>query len=142
MSKELSVAELAQSLVVSKRDSYLLKKEGVARFLSRKANAMRTESNTKFSIYVDYEGKAATSPARYNNGINKKIAALFGKTKDEMNEMELQAVTVIDQDIADAHERGVEMKLTREQIRKNAHRLCELGFERYVEKMELLGVMK
>lgn len=140
MSKELSIVESAQSLVVTKRDSYLLRKEGVTRFVSRKANVMRTESNTEFAGYVDYEGNGATSPARYNNGINTKITKLFKKTKDEMNEMELQAVTQIDQDIADAHKSGVANKLTREQIRKNAHRLCELGYEMFTLKKELLGV--
>lgn len=140
MSKELSILDTAKELVVTKRDNYLLRKEGIVRFVSRKANVMRTESNTIFSKYVDSTGKGSTNPARYNNGINKKISELFGKSKDEMNEMELQAVIAIDQDIAMAHETGTQHKLTREQIRKNAHRLCELGYETFKMKKQLLGV--
>lgn len=140
MSKELTLTESVQELVVTKRDQYLLRREGITRFVSRKANVMRTESNTEFANYVDQDGKASSNPAMYNTSINKKIAALFGKTKDEMSELELQAVIAIDQDIAIAHETGVKNKLTREQIRKNALRLCELGYETFKMKQQLLGV--
>lgn len=140
MSKELTLTESVQELVVTKRDQYLLRREGITRFVSRKANVMRTESNTEFANYVDQDGKASSNPAMYNTSINKNTAALFGKTKDEMSELELQAVIAIDQDIAIAHETGVKNKLTREQIRKNAHRLCELGYENFKMKQQLLGV--
>ena len=78
MSKELTLTESVQELVVTKRDQYLLRREGITRFVSRKANVIRTESNTEFASYVDQDGKASSNPAMYNTSINKKIAALFG----------------------------------------------------------------
>ena len=137
---EIIKTETAQELAVTKRDKYLLAKEGVMRFVSRKANAMRTESNAHFSDYVDSEGNAATNSAMYNLNINKKITKLFGKSKDEMSELELQAVIAIDQDVAQAHETGIKNGLTRNQIKKNASRLCELGYENFKMKKQLLGI--
>ena len=141
MSKELttSLVDSVKDLVVTRRDAFLVKKEGITRFISRKANVMRTESVVRFGSYVDEDGNASSGPAKYNMGLNSKIKKLFGVAKEDMkDELMLSVVTQIDSDIALAHETGIANKLTREQIRKNAHRLCELGFEHYEMKKKLL----
>ena len=141
MSQNVSVVQSAQELATTKRDKAILKREGVARFLMRKANVARTESVTDFAKYVDAKGNAASNAAKYNMGLNAKIQKLFGVSRDEMtDELMLSVVAQIDQDIAIAHETGIKHGLLREQIRKNAHRLCELGYENYERKKKLLGV--
>lgn len=141
MSQSLSVTQSAQELATTKRDKAILKRDGVARFLMRKANVVRTESVTEFAKYVDAQGNAASNAAKYNMGLNAKIQKLFGVSRDDMkDELMLSVVAQIDQDIAIAHETGIKHGLLREQIRKNAHRLCELGYENYEFKKKLLGV--
>ncbi|MDD5227334.1 MAG: hypothetical protein PHD53_00890 [Methylococcales bacterium] len=117
-----------------------IQKHGVAKYLSTQANRERTESVTKFADYVDGNGKASSNPAMYNAGINRKIKELFGLSKDEItDELMLSVITQLDIDIAMAHQTGINAKLTREQIRKNVHRLCEIAHESYKLKQQVLG---
>jgi hypothetical protein len=140
MSKELTVVETAQELAVTKRDNYLLRKEGITRFVSRKANVMRTDSVTEFKGYIDSEGNASSNAGMYNAGLNTLVVKLFEKTKDQMSELELEAVTAIDLDIALAHDAGIKNKLTRKQIRDNAREIAKRGYANFKEKMKFLGI--
>lgn len=120
-----------------------IQKVGVSRYLAIKANTERTDSVTEFAKYIDKQGNASTNPARYNAGINAKIKKLFGLSVDDMrDETMLNAIAQINIDIAQAHKNGIKNKLSRREIRNQAHRLCELGYENYKAKQAILGDSK
>lgn len=137
MSKSVAITPTEQHAIRQ------IKHLGIARYLSIKANTERTDSVTEFARYIDEQGNVSTNPARYNAGINAKIKKLFGLSVDEMkDETMLDAIAQINVDIARVHTNGMKNKLSRREIRNQAHRLCELGYENYKMKHSILGAEK
>ena len=102
-----------------------IKKDGLVRYLSKRANVERRELITEFFNYVGCDGVAATSKAGLAKAISTAIKKAYGCGVDEMDEQQLISLIGLDESIAQTIKAGMDKKLPRFEIRNKIKALIQ-----------------
>ena len=108
-----------------------IEKEGVVRYLSRRANLERKAKITEFAAYVGSDGIASSSSNGFAIFISSEIKKAFGCPIKEMSNEMLSAVICIETSINQIIDNGKKQQLPRIEIRQRITDLIRLNKQQY-----------
>ncbi len=108
-----------------------IEKEGVVRYLSRRANLERKAKITEFAAYVGSDGIASSSPNGFAIFISSEIKKAFGCPIKEMSDEMLSAVIGVETSINQIIDNGKKQQLPRIEIRQRITDLIRLNKQQY-----------